>query len=218
MESFEKQFFERSQTEKVEKPPVLYHASFNRNIEVLEPRKSSRDPEEGDIVFGAPDLAFATMFLVESDDSWTIKGKIGKKYMMIIGDKERFEGKDKGGSIYVLPNKSFECDQGKRMGKCEWHSKESVKPIDKIEYPSGLDAMIENGVQVYFVNKEFFRDIRKATERANMCDSEKEYSQEVKHDLEILKRLESLESENKQRGSDDKDFLNDIKKELGVFE
>jgi len=61
---------ERQITPEIGKPSVLYHASQNRNVELFEPRaKSYRDRKEGPVVFGTPELPFATMFIVDSDDS-----------------------------------------------------------------------------------------------------------------------------------------------------
>ena len=62
----------------------------------------------------------------------------------------------------------------------EWYSKEKVKPLRQIEYASALDAMIENGVQVYFVEPETFKKIREAED----------------HGFSIIK---NLESENQRR-------------------
>ena len=64
-----------------------------------------------------------------------------------------------GGHIYVLPSDKFISDPNKGLGEYEWTSKESVSPIDKIEFPSTLDAMIKNGVQVYFVEPSEFNKI-----------------------------------------------------------
>jgi len=48
------------------------------------------------------------------------------------------------------------------MGEKEWTSREPVKPLSETEHPSALDAMIENGVQVYFVDKKTFDEIAAA--------------------------------------------------------
>ena len=66
------------------------------------------------------------------------------------------------------------------MGELEWISRQSVKPIKALHYPCALDAMLENGVQVFFVGKDTFRAIRAAED----------------HGLIILR---SLTSENQLR-------------------
>jgi hypothetical protein len=172
--------FEAEKDKKIEKPPVLYHASPEKGIEEFEPRKKHiRSKDEGPVVFGAKDLAFATMFIVrEANDSWTLKGAHNGVYYEVINDEERFRAADKGGLLYTLPNDSFECDIKIGMGECEWCSKEPVKPLSEKFYPSGLEAMIENGVQVYFITKEVFEKY-KAVRR----DGDKQ--------IEILNNLQS---------------------------
>ena len=61
-----------------QKPKFLYHTSQNHDIGVLEPRAESvRDPNEGAVVFVTPNLPYATMFLVNSDDIWTSQSRFG---------------------------------------------------------------------------------------------------------------------------------------------
>lgn len=158
---FEVNNIAENKIEKLEKPPVLYHASAATDIkEVIPQRKTARRDDEGPVVFGAKDLAFATMFIVRADDSWTLKGIHGGVYYTVISDEERFRNLDKGGPVYELPNDSFECDRNIGMREYEWQSKDPVKPLAEKNYPSGLGAMIENGVQVYFVDKDTLEKIR----------------------------------------------------------
>lgn len=150
----------------LQKPKYLYHASQNSDIDVLEPRAESvRDPSEGPVVFATANLLYVTMFLVNSDDSWTVQGKFGGTFYKVISDKNRFLEADKGGTIYTLPNDTFYCDLEKGMGKEEWVSKEAVEPIKKQYYHSGIEAMIDSGVQVYFVDKQTFQKIRQAEDQ-----------------------------------------------------
>jgi len=188
MENFEKHY----SIERNEKPPFLYHASQNRNIEEFTPRAEKvRDANEGPVVFATPDLALATTFLVRADDAWSQKGKInGITYIAIRGEK-KFRQRDKGGSIYRLSSNSFDFDPHKGMGKDEWVSKNSVKPLEKTDVDSALEAMITNGVQVYFVEKKSFYNLVYA-----------------KSGEEILDVLESMQSENKKRGKNVFQFEN----------
>jgi len=168
--------------EQEEKPPFLYHASPNREINEFEPRvETFRDPEEGPVIFATPDKAYASMFLVPSDDRWTQKSVFDGVNCHIISDKKLFEELDQGGTIYSLPSETFETDPKRSKTGREWTGKKTVSLSDKTPYKSGLEAMIENGVQVYFVDKSTFKKIREAGD----------------HGLSILK---SLESENQQRG------------------
>lgn len=150
------------------KPKVLYHASPNKNLEVLEKRAESvRDESEGPVVFASSDKAGVTKFLVSSNDSWTKKGRFGGIHYNIISDRQRYEKEDKGGAIYHLSSDTFELDETRGGGKDEWTSRISVKPVNKEEYESGLQAQLDNGVQVFFVDKKTFENIIQSEDYGN---------------------------------------------------
>lgn len=152
----------------MDKPKILYHASQNRNIDYFEPRAESiRDPEEGSVVFATPDKVMASIFIVPTDDSWTGSGLFGGVHYFVCGDEERFRGIDKGGAIYTLSSDTFENDPSKGLGTREWTSKISVKPNSSEEFSSGLEAMLEMGVQVYFLDKEKFQELKKSSDHGN---------------------------------------------------
>lgn len=150
------------------KPRYLYHASPNRDIDIFEPRAESvRNREEGPRVFAAESPAEVSVFLVDSNDSWSQKSswrdEEGNKIIVAIyGDKKRFLKNDKGGSIYTLPSNSFAIDEEFSGSSKEWTSKEPVKHLEKTDYESGLEAMLDAGVQVYFVSIEVLKDIQEA--------------------------------------------------------
>lgn len=146
---------------KPEKPAVLFHASSNPTIDVFEPRsKKTRDVNEGPRVFGTPSRALASVFLVDSDDSWVQSGTLDDDIYIIISDEERFRASDTGGVIYSLPNDTFENDPEKGLGELEWTSKDPVTPTGKEYVPSALADMIKQGVKVYFVDTETYQRIR----------------------------------------------------------
>ena len=166
----------------MEKPEKLYHASSNRSIEQFVPRAEKvRDKTEGPRVFATPDKRMSTIFIVGTDDSWTHSGAFNGIPYVVISDKDRFTQLDKGGAIYHLPSTTFENDPEKGLGELEWTSKEVVDPTGKEEHESALDAMVNHGVQVYFVDAETFVAINAAPD----------------HGLSIL---HSLTSENQRRG------------------
>jgi ssRNA-specific RNase YbeY (16S rRNA maturation enzyme) len=101
---------------------------------------------------------------------------------MCISDEKRFKELDKGGAIYSLSPKNFYLDKNK--GNTEWTSKEKVKPIKKDVHESGLDAMIENGVYVYFCDEDTLQDLKKDP-------------RDITRTMNILK---GLVSENEKRG------------------
>lgn len=164
----------------------LYHASENQNIKVLEPRAvKTRDPNEGPVVFATDDKAYASMFLVKSDDSWTLKFGLGNNgrdcnWFICINDKDKYLNADHGGAIYTLPKNQFFI-KPKPNSIPEWASKQRVKPLKKEIYSSGLEAMIKNGVQVYFTTPKQFESLKANRETR-------------------LKDLKNLISENEKRG------------------
>lgn len=141
--------------ERKERPPFVYHGSANVDIVELKPRALKiRSDKEGPVVFAAPDIGLAAEFIVPTDDTWTSKGLInGIPYVIINGEK-RFKDMDRGGAIYKLPSDSFFYDPKLGMGKHEWISKESVLPLSSTKYKSGLEAMIDNRVQVFFIEDD----------------------------------------------------------------
>lgn len=149
-------------TEQREKPAFVYHASEQQGVEEFEPRSESvRDPNEGPVVFATPDRAYALQFLVPGDNRDSKRGYYnGIPTIVIRGSLDDFVQRDKGGYLYQLPSETFDFDPTKPMGNREWTSRASVKPIQSEHCPSTIDALIEAGVQVYFVNDAMFAKIR----------------------------------------------------------
>lgn len=147
------------------KPARLYHGSPRKDLVVLTPQaKTVRDKQEGPVVFATPRKDLALCFCVPTDDSWVSIGIANDGTCeIIISDRERFEELDKGGTVYELPPEDFSCDPNKGMGKLEWVSKSPVPVLEKTEYENILDALIKQGVRVYFVDPEFFEKYRNAT-------------------------------------------------------
>ena len=152
----------------MQKPKVLYHASPNKNIEVFEPRANGvRDKSEGPVIFATPDKVFSSIFLVKTDGSWAkisrwTSNGLTTPWSLIVKGKRRFVRKDKGGAIYHLSPESFNFDPSKGVGESEWTSRNEVRSIKKDVYDSGLRAMINHGVEVYFVSRKVFREINQS--------------------------------------------------------
>jgi hypothetical protein len=149
-----------------DKPSVLFHASDRRDISIFEPHNDSvRDAKEGPVVFATPDQAYAAMFIVEADDSWTQRGRFSRQesWHMIIASRERYMLADKGGAIYRLSAESFSSDPTRNLYGTEWTSQAAVRPLDKEVFEAGLAAMRQYGVQVLFVSPNQF-DLIKASD------------------------------------------------------
>ncbi len=92
--------------ENKERPKVLYHGSETEVEDELHPAaEHHRDVEEGSVVFGTPDAAFATMFMSpRPDDSWTERGRYNGVYYFACDDESRFLKGDNGGfSLHYHP-------------------------------------------------------------------------------------------------------------------
>lgn len=135
------------------KPKVLYHASPNNGIEILEPRAEST-PENwknGTVVFATHSLAFASGFLLPAKKLTCQGGNFGGVFFFISQNGDKCRVLDCGGTIYEVDSSSFTHHKG-----FEWYSKISVKPTNKIKVESALDYMMKQGVQVYFVDEDTY--------------------------------------------------------------
>lgn len=144
---------------------VVYHGSPNSNIKIFEPKDEHiRNKDEGAVVFATPSLRVASCYVFKWDDTWvhqSISWKNGNKadyqVIMVISDRTRFEQKDHGGTIYILPAQDFRFDEHRGLGIYEWTHKKPVRPMLQINFSSGLEAMQKSGVQVYFVEPNQFQ-------------------------------------------------------------
>lgn len=147
---------------------TLYHASPNSEIDIFEPRNESiRNVGEGPVVFATPDKALASTFLVPSDESWVLVGRWSESgeagpWHVIVKSRYKFMRLDSGGAIYHLPGDGFIYRPDEGLGENEWISTEKVRPLKKEIVEFGLKAMIENGVEVYFVGRRVYREIKKS--------------------------------------------------------
>jgi hypothetical protein len=151
--------------ERKEKPKILYIGTQTKGIKEITPRKGNyRDENEGAVIFSTPEKALASIFMIPGhNDSWTKIGYYENVLTVVICmDRDEYVKKDKGGTVYEVPSNSFDYNADIGMGDKEWTSREPVKPVGETYYPSSLDAMIDNGVSVYFVDKKTFDAIRYA--------------------------------------------------------
>ena len=170
------------------KPDFLYHGSSNGEIEEFKPEVSLGTGEvHGPQVYASHDIATASIFMANIKKSWSAGEFDGVLYAVIPLDREEFIKTDNGGFIYKVSGGSFSINHDNSMGDKEWSSSVPVKPLEKTRFGSVLDAMIENGVQVYFVTDEQY----------------KKMSQSGKPKWQFLK---DLKSENQLRMANVKSF------------
>jgi hypothetical protein len=146
-----------------EKPKILYHGTMVRGIKKFEPRVSKGYGEKfGPLVYATHDFGVAVVFTMNAKSTWHTGVSNGVTYVLITDPKEEFIKNDKGGTVYVFANKGFEVDPKRGMGNFEWASKNSVLPIDTINIQSSLQAMMDEGIQVYFTDKKKLEEVESA--------------------------------------------------------
>lgn len=101
------------------------------------------------------------MFTANVGRSWST-GKVGDVlYAIIPLTREEFLSRDTGGFIYQIPGETFSSEPGRGMGDREWASPVAVRPSGVEKISSSLDAMIDAGVQVYFVDPASYEEMLK---------------------------------------------------------
>ncbi len=120
----------------------------------------------GALVYATPDIATASIFMARVAGYWSVNIFDGVQCVIIAMDRDDFIRNDHGGCIYVFSSDSFSANHESGMGELEWVSEKAVRPIKKIKYPSSLDAMIEYGAQVFFVDEEQYTEMQKSPEHA----------------------------------------------------
>ena len=78
------------------------------------------------------------------------------------------------------------------MSEDEWTSKENVTPLGKTEVDSNLQFMLDNGLQVYFFDKEKFKEFKEILKTG---DTER-----------MIEVLENETSENQKLGKNIVEF------------
>jgi len=144
-----------------------------------------RDKNEGSVIFAGELPESVVSFIVPSDDSWSQKSTFSGVTVSIYADRKRFDKLDYGGAVYKLPPITFYLDNKFSGSWKEWTSRVAVKTTSTETHDSGLDAMIDAGVQVYFTDIETLRKIQTAPD----------------HGLSIIK---TLKSENQKQNQIDR--------------
>lgn len=178
-----------------EKPPVLYIATQTAGLQELSPREGrNRGGDEGAVIFSTPNKELASVFLIEGhNDSWIQIGYFSDiPYVAICMSREDFLNRDHGGTMYEVPSDTFNYDPNLGMGDKEWTSSEAVNPTNETDYPSALDAMIENGINVYFVDRQTFDAMNAANDHGFSIllplTSENKLRNKVRRPLEDLNK------------------------------
>lgn len=172
----------------MQKPEFLYHGSTKSIDGPLTPILEHSTVDHSHTrpaVFATERKDVAAMFMFPLDTLASIGFEQDISYICIWGTREEFVSKDNGGFLYILPNDTFE-----KIGKdYEWQSFSPVTPIKIDRYSSVIEGMLENNVQVYFIDDDptFDKIVEDKNNRALV--------------------LKNLVSENERRGINIKKFV-----------
>jgi hypothetical protein len=165
-----------------ERPKVLYHGSPNKDIEEFEPRGNSHR-DEPPAVYATPEKYLATIYMHKSTGMVGFAGKSLVPYAVLFGPREEVMGLDQGGSLYVFSSDSFEPNPKGGHGEREWAAHVPVKPVSKEEFPSIIEEVMKEGMQVYVVDRNMYQPLHEALDEGTFNDI-----------------LRAAESENQRRG------------------
>lgn len=116
---------------------VLYHASINGGLEVLEPQRTlSKDRYIGDFVFATEDKILAAMYLIPKGYGSIMNYNFKPPKILICADESEVKAKDKGGAIYTVDSSDFNESPQKDLIDFEKASDKSIKPISKEVFDS----------------------------------------------------------------------------------
>lgn len=130
------------------KPKWLFHGSSQKVAGALRPvlKNGPNYLHNKPIVFAAERADIAAMFMLPESYLCSICFERDIAFICIWGKPEDF--KDQPGYLYI-----FNSDQFQKVGKdYEWQSLNEVKPVEVKTYVSVIEGMLENGVQVYFID------------------------------------------------------------------
>lgn len=135
----------------------LYHASANKDLSLITPRKTlSHDVYIGDYVFATLDKTLATMYLVPKGIATLMTPDDEEPNIVICAKETDFLTKDQGGAIYTLPAENFIESPQKGLESYEMVSESPVKPINKEVFARSIDALFAAGIKIYFVDEDTF--------------------------------------------------------------
>ena len=138
----------------------FYHGSRNKGIQELVPMAVGvRDLKEGSVVFTTNFKAVATMFVMglrDGDKIMSFELLSGSKPFVIFRNKQLIVDNDNGGAIYECEpqGNDFYVNISKGFGINECVSKGKVAITKKEEFDYAIQAILDNGVDVYITDDE----------------------------------------------------------------
>ena len=142
-------------------PELLFRGSPRKDASLFVPKERvGSGSSERLVVSASPDRSVATKFVVPIENLNVTVGSFGEIQYYVCDNEQSFRETDKGGGIYTLRRDGFEFNSGVGV----WTSLRPVEPISKEEVTSGLNAMIDAGIQVFFVDPETFKRIKESSD------------------------------------------------------
>jgi hypothetical protein len=136
---------------------VLYHASTNPDLKVLEPQRTlSNDKYIGDFVFATADKILAAMYLLPKGYGSILDTDTKPPQILIRADETEVRAKDKGGAIYTVDASDFSESPQKDLIALEKVSDKPIIPISKEIFKNSFDALNKLGIEVEFIDQKTF--------------------------------------------------------------
>lgn len=156
---------------------VLYHASQNKELILLEPKQTlSKDKCIGDYLFATSDKLLATMYLVTKGYGALFGSRDNPPHIVIGANKDEYMANDKGGAIYELPVSSFIESPQVELSEYEMVSTKSVKFLKRTIFDNSLDAMHSAGVKIHFVDQKTFDNLIHSPRQTELIRKLPEYT------------------------------------------
>jgi hypothetical protein len=156
---------------------ILYHASPNKDLEIIEPKRTlSKNRCIGKYVFATSDKKLAAMYLATKGNATLMGFEHKNPWIVICANPNDYLEKDQGGAVYTLPAKTFSKTPQKGLEYSEMVSKKKVKPINKTIYKTSLQAMSEQRIKVYFVEQEKFNELLKSRDQNKLVKELEPYN------------------------------------------
>lgn len=137
-------------------PNTLFHGSTNTEIDIIRPKPLGTRCKGQPIVFASHHIALASLFMLKHHGKFACGRLPNGDIFYMTDDKRRCILEDRGGAIYVVPAATFFCEAHVSLGVDEWITYAAVKPLAHFIFSSALDAILDFGVKVYFVDNNTY--------------------------------------------------------------
>lgn len=136
---------------------VLYHASANPDLELLEPQRTiSKDKYIGDYVFATKDKALAAMYLTPKGYGSVMESDKNPPRLLIRADEAEIRLKDTGGAIYKVDAANFIDSPQQELSAYEMVATKPIRLVSKETFSSVFSAWDQLGIKVEYIDQKTF--------------------------------------------------------------